>query len=136
MHRLASEDRDRRAFFDALFRRKTVYECPVAQNPEEAREADRIVTRNLHAASVVVWAGASATSRTPLVFVENVVKIKADVYVDTILKKRVLPWSLGHYKQRKWTFQQDGAPAQKAAGVVPQPPQGFHQCGGMAREFP
>ncbi|EYC06502.1 hypothetical protein Y032_0075g928 [Ancylostoma ceylanicum] len=86
----------------------------LAHNPEEAREAGSTVTRNLHAASVMVWAGVSATGRTPLVFVEDGVKINADVYVDKILKKHVLPWSLAHYRQGQWTFQQDGAPAHRA----------------------
>ncbi|KIH47490.1 hypothetical protein ANCDUO_22450, partial [Ancylostoma duodenale] len=71
--------------------------------------------RSLHVASAMVWAGVSATGRTPLVFVEERVKINADVYVDQILEKHVLPWFSAHYGQGRWTFKQDGAPAHKTA---------------------
>ncbi|KIH56022.1 hypothetical protein ANCDUO_13804 [Ancylostoma duodenale] len=49
-------------------------------------------------ATVVVWAGVSATGRTPLIFVEKGAKINADFYLEEVLKKDLLPWSREHFK--------------------------------------
>ena len=43
------------------------------------------------AGSVMVWAGITATGRTPLVFVEQGVKINAQIYKETILEDCLKP---------------------------------------------
>ncbi|KIH63782.1 hypothetical protein ANCDUO_05917 [Ancylostoma duodenale] len=65
----------------------------------------------------MVWAGVSATGRTPLIFVEKGAKIIADFYLEEVLKKELLPWSHEHFKEGNWTFQQDGPPAHKSKKV-------------------
>ncbi|CAD5212155.1 unnamed protein product [Bursaphelenchus okinawaensis] len=49
-----------------------------------------------------------------LIFVDEGVKINKEVYQRDILEAVVLPWSREHFKNTKWTFQQDSAPAHKA----------------------
>ena len=46
---------------------------------------------------VMVWAGVCASGKTPLVFVEQGVKISKDVYVRDILQAVVLPWAQQHF---------------------------------------
>ena len=50
-------------------------------------------------ASVMIWAGATSTGRTPLVFIPHGVKINQEVYRETILEKVVKPWAHEHFKQ-------------------------------------
>jgi len=64
--------------------------------------------------SVMVWAGITKTGKTPLVFVERGVKINAAVYQQRILEDVVIPWSEKHFNGRRWTLQQDWAPAHSA----------------------
>jgi hypothetical protein len=64
--------------------------------------------------SVMVWAGITATGKTPLVFVERGVKINAAVYQEQILNKVVKPWARRHFENQPWTLQQDWAPAHSA----------------------
>lgn len=70
------------------------------------------------AKSVMVWAGITSSGKTPLVFVDQGVKINAAVYQEEILRKVVLPWSKKNYKNRSWTFQQDWAPAHSAKSTM------------------
>ncbi|PIC13553.1 hypothetical protein B9Z55_027666 [Caenorhabditis nigoni] len=42
------------------------------------------------------------------------VKINQKYYVEEILEKHVLPWAQNHFGQKKYIFQQDGAPAHTA----------------------
>lgn len=74
----------------------------------------RRVSRTQMPASVMVWAGITAEGRTPLVFVPSGMKIDAIAYRDLILEDTVMPWAKKHFGNRKWTFQQDSAPAHKA----------------------
>ncbi|CAD5227603.1 unnamed protein product [Bursaphelenchus xylophilus] len=87
-------------------------------NPQNSRrwssdrpKEDAIVPRRQYPQSLMVWAGICASGKTPLIFVEKGVKINAKVYQKDILEKVVLPWSAEHFGQRRWTFQQDSAPA-------------------------
>lgn len=68
--------------------------------------------------SVMVWAGITSSGKTPLVFVERGVKINANVYQERILRDVVKPWSQRHFKKRRWTFQQDWAPAHSAKSTM------------------
>ncbi|VDP34095.1 unnamed protein product [Heligmosomoides polygyrus] len=63
----------------------------LAASSKEADSIGRVVSRNTQPASVMVWAGVSATGRTPLVFVEKGVKINAESYLEDILKKHLIP---------------------------------------------
>jgi inhibitor of nuclear factor kappa-B kinase subunit alpha len=65
-------------------------------------------------ASVMVWAGVTATGRTPLVFVPQGVKINALIYKEKILEGCLKPWADAHFSGRHWQFQQDSAPAHRA----------------------
>ena len=68
-------------------------------------------TRRQGAASLMVWAGISASGRTPLVFVVHGVKINPQIYCETILEGCLKPWAMGQYEANHWIFQQDSAPA-------------------------
>ncbi|WKX94524.1 hypothetical protein Q1695_011645 [Nippostrongylus brasiliensis] len=74
------------------------------------------VSRSSHPASVMVFAGVTADGKTPLWFVPKGVKVNSQNYLD-LLKEDLLPWARSHFGSRSWTFQQDGAPAHRAAAV-------------------
>ena len=65
-------------------------------------------------AGIMVWVGITSEYHTPLVFVERGVKLNAERYRQTILEAVVKPWALSTYGARRWTFQQDSAPAHRA----------------------
>lgn len=88
-----------------------------SKSVKDANNNGRYVSRKGHPASVMVWAGVTATGKTPLVFVDQGVKVNSQNYLNDILKKHVLPWSQTHFAGRNWTFQQDSAPAHKAKVV-------------------
>lgn len=75
------------------------------------------VTRSHHPASVMVWAGVTATGKTPLIFIEKGVKIDQNVYQE-LLKDRVAPWAIEHFGNNNWTFQQDWAPSHGAKKTI------------------
>ena len=58
--------------------------------------------------------GICASGKTPLVFVEQRVKIDKDVYRCDIFEAVVLPWTQQHFGDAEWTFQQDSAMAHRA----------------------
>jgi len=66
--------------------------------------APDVVTRSHFPKSVMVWAGITATSKTPLVFVDRNVKINAAVYQQLILRDTLDPWAKKHFKNRPWTL--------------------------------
>ena len=60
-------------------------------------------------ASVMVWAAVFKSWRSPLIFVEEMVKINARVYIEKILTP-MLESADDHFgDDTLWTFQQDGA---------------------------
>ncbi|KIH45639.1 Kunitz/Bovine pancreatic trypsin inhibitor domain protein, partial [Ancylostoma duodenale] len=61
-------------------------------------------------ASVMVWAGVSATGRTLLIFVEKGAKINTEFHLEEVLKKELKG-------KGNWTSQQDGAPSHKSKKV-------------------
>ena len=75
---------------------------------------DGIVGRSQKPKSVMVWAGVTSNGKTSLIFVEEGVKINQEIYREQILVNKLLPWAQKHFKEEKWTFQQDSAPAHKA----------------------
>ena len=74
----------------------------------------RRVTPAQGAASVMVWAAVTESGKSPLVFVEQGVKLNQENYRNDILVGSLLPWAKEHFKKRPWTFQQDLAPSHKA----------------------
>ena len=72
------------------------------------------VSRTQKPASVMVWAGVTATGRTPLIFIPQGVKINQSVYRESILENVLKPWAQSHFGNDLWIFQQDSAPAHKA----------------------
>ena len=61
----------------------------------------RRVSRRQNPLSVMVWAGITATGRSPLVFVPSGVKLNSQRYISDILEAELLPWARKHF---------DGAP--------------------------
>jgi inhibitor of nuclear factor kappa-B kinase subunit alpha len=62
-------------------------------------------------AGVMVWAGITTDGRkTPLVFLEEGVKVDTGVYLN-LLMEYVLPWVEKEYQGAPLVFQQDGAPS-------------------------
>jgi inhibitor of nuclear factor kappa-B kinase subunit alpha len=80
---------------------------------EEPSIQDRVVARSQNPKSVMVWAGITYDGKTPLIFIENGVKINQKTY-RTMLNDQLMPWAQSHFGDRHWTFQQDSAPAHKA----------------------
>lgn len=73
-----------------------------------------IVEHRQNPKSLMVWGGICATGKTPLIFVEQGIKITQEVYRRDILEAVVLPWSQQHFGNQQWTFQQDSAPSHRA----------------------
>ena len=68
-------------------------------------------------ASVMVWAGATSKGlKTPLIFIEEGVKINQTVY-KRMLEEKVLPWVQEVVGEQGVTLQQDGATSHTANSV-------------------
>ena len=53
--------------------------------------------------SIMVWAAFSKTWKSPLIFIEKIVKINVEYYVANVLKSISLLLN-DHYKDKNWTF--------------------------------
>ena len=86
----------------------------VSTSVKDIPEEVRFIPKCQKPASVMVWGGISANSRTNLIFVPSGVKINSKTYRDLILETEVK--SAGHklFRNSNWIFQQDGAPAHTA----------------------
>lgn len=89
----------------------------LARNVEKASSSGNVVERSGYPQFVMVFAGITANGKTPLIFVEKRIKIDSRNYLEDILEKEILPWASQHFKDTRWTFQQDSAPAHKAKVV-------------------
>ena len=69
----------------------------------------RTVIRAQGAVSVMVWAAVTESGRSPLVFVEQGVKLNREKYRNDILVGSLLSWAKEHFKKLPWTFRQDSA---------------------------
>ena len=79
-----------------------VWSCDGEVGPQRVTQAQGV-------ASVMVWAAVTESGRSPLVFVEQDVKLNQENYQNDILVGSLLPWAKEHFKKRPWTFQQDSA---------------------------
>ena len=82
----------------------------IQQVPTESKTA----FQRQHPASVMVWAGITASGKTPLVFVPPGVKVNKDFYIKHILEDVVTPWAKKKFGKKCWTFMQDGSPTHTA----------------------
>lgn len=83
--------------------------CKSTDNLEQ-----RVAYRKQGPASVMVWAAVTAEGRTPLVFIDQGVKVNQQVYRQRVLSRALMPWARDQFGSRPWTFQQDSAPSHKA----------------------
>lgn len=66
----------------------------------------------------MVWGGICASGKTPLVFIDRNVKIKAQVYQEKVLKDVLEPWVANNFLGRRFVLQQDWAPAHGAGTTL------------------
>jgi hypothetical protein len=106
---------------EVLFTDEKIFTVEAAHNHQndriwssESPGSSGTVAHSQHPASLMVWAGICATGKTPLIFVDEGVKINQEVYMQRILRDVVEPWAMGHFGGRPWIYQQDSAPAHKA----------------------
>ena len=74
----------------------------------------RRVTQVQGMASVMVWAPVTESVRSPLVFVEQGVKLNQENYQNDILVGSLLPWTKEHFKKCPRMFQLDSEPSHGA----------------------
>ena len=80
-------------------------------------EHHKIVSRCQHPVQVMVWAGVTSCGlKTPLIFIEEGVKVNQHVY-KKMLSDQVLPWMVSQNFEGGCAFQQDGAPSHTAKMV-------------------
>ena len=97
--------------------RNTQNERILAKNKKDNALEDRSLLRRQKPQSVMVWDGVTTNGRkTPLIFVEEGVKVNKDVYL-ALLKDEMLPWLQSEYSDAPYVITQDGAPAHNANTV-------------------
>uniref|UniRef100_A0A8R1IU95 HTH luxR-type domain-containing protein n=1 Tax=Caenorhabditis japonica TaxID=281687 RepID=A0A8R1IU95_CAEJA len=96
----------------------TIEPLPNRQNQRQLLSKDdsmspkrRLAHNRLFPKSVMVWAGITATGKTPLVFIERNVKINSEVYQKIVLMDNLLPWVTQHFAGGPFILQQDWAPS-------------------------
>ena len=52
----------------------------------------------------MVWGAITSDGRTPLVFIDQGVKINEEVYVERILENMLKPWAGKHFNGTPWVF--------------------------------
>ena len=87
----------------------------ISKNYADIPYEKKIVYRTMKPASLMIWAALSKTWRSPLLFVEEKIKINAKMYIDKILTPMLKSATKDHFGDGTlWTFQQDGATAHTA----------------------
>lgn len=81
-----------------------------AKSSADIDDSVRIVFRRQKPSSLMVWAAVSKSWKSPLIFVEQGVKINTDRYINDILVPAFEEMKK-HFKDQPFTFQQDGAPS-------------------------
>ena len=80
----------------------------------DGKVGPRRVTRVQGTVSVMVWGAITKSGRSPLVFVEQDVKLNQENYQNDILVGSLLPWAKEHFKKCPRMFQLDSAPSHRA----------------------
>ena len=87
------------------------------ENKDSVTIEQKTLFRRQKTAFVMVWAGVTSSGqKTPLVFIEEGVKINQHVYLN-MLKTKVIPWMKSNFGRNGITFQQDGATSHTAKTV-------------------
>jgi hypothetical protein len=109
---------------EMLFTDEKIFTIEAAHNHQndriwssESPGSSGIITHSQHPQQVMVWGGICSSGKTPLIFVDEGVKVNKNVYLERILRDTVNPWAARHFNNRPWVFQQDSAPAHKAKEV-------------------
>ena len=117
----ASTPRRRYVLGQNHFLRWEVIQCETIDQPSKWQDLVRtgswhIFRRRTPSSSPICFGlgGICASGKTPLVLLDQRVKINKEVYRRHILGAVVLPWAHEHFADEKWTFQQDSAQAHRA----------------------
>jgi len=90
--------------------------APASVRKKQIAAGRPLRTRPTFSPSVMVSVGVSAPGRTSIHFIDPGVKINGTYYRDVLLKRDLLPEIRQH--SNYFTFQQDGAPADRASETV------------------
>ncbi|GFT91116.1 DDE_3 domain-containing protein [Trichonephila clavipes] len=80
----------------------------------DAPSSSAFVEQRQHSESVMVLGGICTSGETPLIYMEEGVKIVQKVYQSDIIEAAVLTWYQRHFRNAKWKLQQDSAQFCKA----------------------
>ena len=80
----------------------------IAATAKDIPKSLKTVSRRQKPQSVMVWGAVSKTWKSPLIFVPERCKVNIEVSVNNVLIP-FLTAARGHFGNRAWTFQQDGA---------------------------
>ncbi|EFO96514.1 hypothetical protein CRE_24248 [Caenorhabditis remanei] len=76
----------------------------LAETYEEAFASGKTIHQTSHPASVMIFGAVCADGKSPLLFVDQEVKINKEVYILQILEKIFLPWVQKYFNGRHWVF--------------------------------
>ena len=82
----------------------------LGKSPKDLPDHLRFVSRRQKPSSVMVWGAISKSWKSPLIFVKEGVKVNTDLYVNDILTPALASMK-EKFKNKSFTFQQDGAPS-------------------------
>ena len=83
-------------------------------NKDDIPLNERLMFQRQKPASVMVWGGVTSTGeKTPLIFIEERVKVNQHVYLK-MLKEKLVPWIDVTFREDGITLQQDRATSQIA----------------------
>ena len=82
----------------------------LGKSPKDLPDHLQFVSRRQKPSSVMVWGAISKSWKCPLIFVKERVKVNTDSYVNDILTPALASMK-EKFKNKSFTFQQDGAPS-------------------------
>ncbi|GFS73133.1 uncharacterized protein TNCV_686931 [Trichonephila clavipes] len=109
LRRAASQRWERFLFTDEkLFTVPQVHNSPNDRTwCVDAPRTSALVEHHQYPKSVMVWGGICASGKTPLVFMEEGVKINQKMYRRGIIEADILPWYQKHFENANWTLRQE-----------------------------
>jgi hypothetical protein len=75
----------------------------------EAPGPSSVIEHRQNPQTIIVWGRICTSSKTPLVIVNEGVKINKEYYQSKILEAVALPWAQQHFGNQQWIIQQDSA---------------------------